>query len=87
MTITHDTPVGNDIPAASILKAVALTPLALLRNLSRLGWATSHKQAVARLSQHLKRDIGEIDHIPLPGSNPLPKQPTYQERLEAMWQR
>ncbi len=86
MTITHDAQLDLRAPTRSLLTALAAGPLAVIFRIREWHRAGVHARTVAKLPLHLKRDIGEIDH--LPRRNPFQEKPqSHQERLEAMWMR
>lgn len=91
MTITHDThdmKIGLEFPAKSPFATMSLVTIATFRRLQYWHRIAVQKQITQKLSEHLRRDIGEVDHLAGSTSTFLQSAPsTYQDRLQQMWLR
>jgi hypothetical protein len=88
MTITHDTQIDLRREGRTLSQAIFATPSVLIEWIRRWHLALGVKRDAAPLSSQLKRDIGEIDHLPPRVQSFGESKPTsYQDRLEQMWLR
>lgn len=88
MTMTHDAQINFQLPGRSFFTALATMPHALVLSVRRWHLNTNRQRTTAKLPAHLKRDIGEIDHMPTPAPTFMQSEPSsYQDRLQQMWLR
>jgi hypothetical protein len=91
MTITHEAngvKIGFQISANSVLTMFVGATTAVFRRLQHWHREAIHVRTTATLPEHLKRDIGEIDHLPATTPTFIQSEPSsYQDRLQQMWLR
>lgn len=87
MTITHDQ-VGLQIPGYSLLLALTTMPTAAIRLVRHWHLKTVQARTTAKLSTHLKYDVGDTDLKPTPvPTHKRSEPPTYQDALQQAWLR
>jgi hypothetical protein len=88
MTITHEAPTAVRMPALSLLTTIASAPWSAMLMVRAWHRDAVQKRTIAKLPAHLRRDIGEVDHIPTPTPSFTQSNPSsYQDRLQQMWLR
>jgi hypothetical protein len=88
MAISHDAPIAFRLPGRFPFRALAKMARALVLCIRRPGPEALPKRTSARLSAQLRRDVGEIDHLPPTMPSFLDSGPTtYQDRLQRAWVR
>jgi hypothetical protein len=86
MTITHDAQVDSQIPGRPLGKAIVAAPVAVFGIICRWYVDAVQKRNIAKLPAHLRRDIGEIDHLSPPPPSFIAREPTsYQDLLQQAW--
>lgn len=88
MTITTHIPLGIDTTSRALGKAIIEAPASVLNFVRHLHAKSIEKRIAAKLPDHLRLDIGEIDHLP-PHTESFGESTatSYQDRLEQMWMR
>ena len=88
MTITHAEQIGFQLPGHSLLLALTSMPTAAIRRFRQRHLDAVQTRTTAKLSTHLKYDIGEIDLMPTPIPTFMQSEPSsYQDELQQMWLR
>lgn len=88
MTITTHIPLGIDTTSRSLGKAIIEAPASVLSFVRHWHAKSIERRNAAKLPDHLRLDIGEIDHLPPHTQSLGETEPTsYQDRLEQMWMR
>ena len=85
MTITHDEKIGFQLRGHPLLTALISMPIAAFRRFRQWHFDAVQTRTTAKLSAHLKYDVGEIDQMPT--ATFMPEPCSYQDRLQQMWLR